>query len=158
MRGRKPTPTRMRILRGNPGRRPLNAREPSPVVVVPEPPTHLAAEALEEWQRIAPLLVEEGLLTNLDRAGLAAYCVAYGRWVEAEEHVRKLGVLVKSPGGFPIHSPYLSIANRAMEQMHRLLAEFGMSPSSRSRVTGKRQEEKDPFEDFGGLRVVDGKR
>lgn len=135
MRGRKPTPTPLRILRGNPGKRALNRNEPTPAPTIPEAPAHLTPAALEEWDRIAPVLLEQGLLTDLDRAGLAAYCVAYARWIEAEESVRKLGVLVKSPNGFPVHSPYLAIANRAMEQMQRLLAEFGMSPSSRSRVT-----------------------
>jgi len=135
VRGRKPTPTKLRILRGNPGKRALNRNEPTPAAEIPEPPAHLNATALEEWDRIAPVLLEQGLLTALDRAGLAAYCVAYARWIDAEENVRKLGVLVKSPNGFPVHSPYLAVANRAMEQMQRLLAEFGMSPSSRSRVT-----------------------
>jgi len=139
VRGRKPTPTHLRILRGNPGKRPLNEREAKPLAAIPDPPAHLTVSALEEWNRIAPLLLEQGLLTNLDRAGLAAYCVAYGRWAEAEERVRKLGVLVKSPNGFPVHSPYLAVANRAMEQMQKMLTEFGMSPSSRSRARAETQ-------------------
>jgi phage terminase small subunit len=42
--------------------------------------------------------------------------------------------VIKAPSGYPIASPYLSIANTAMAQMTRLLVEFGMTPSSRSRV------------------------
>jgi P27 family predicted phage terminase small subunit len=75
------------------------------------------------------------LVTKLDRAALAAYCQAWGRWVEAEEALRKHGVLVKSPSGFPMQSPYLAIANKALKEMRLLLQEFGLSPSSRSRVT-----------------------
>jgi len=42
--------------------------------------------------------------------------------------------VIKSPSGFPIQSPYLAIANKAMDQMTKLLTEFGMSPSSRTCV------------------------
>jgi P27 family predicted phage terminase small subunit len=74
-------------------------------------------------------------MTDIDGAALAAYCQAWARWVEAEENLVKYGVVIKAPSGFPIQSPYLAIANKAMDQMTRLLVEFGMSPSSRSRVT-----------------------
>jgi P27 family predicted phage terminase small subunit len=75
-----------------------------------------------------------GLLCKIDRAALALFCQAWARWVEAEEALKRYGVMVKSPSGFPMQSPYLAVANKAMEQMRALLAEFGMSPSSRTRV------------------------
>lgn len=69
----------------------------------------------------------------MDKAALALYCQAWGRWVEAEDYLKKYGVMVKSPNGFPMQSPYQAVANKAMEQMRALLTEFGMSPSSRTR-------------------------
>jgi quercetin dioxygenase-like cupin family protein len=39
------------------------------------------------------------LLTNLDRAALAAYCGAYSLWAEATEAIQKFGSMVKSPSG-----------------------------------------------------------
>ncbi len=135
--GRKPTPTALKLVKGNPGKRPLNAAEPKPAPKIPDPPDHLPvkSEARKEWFRISKQLHELGLLTEIDRAALAAYCVAWGRWVEAEEQLTKYGTVIKSPDkGWLVQSPYLSIANRAMDQMAKLLAEFGMSPSSRSRV------------------------
>jgi P27 family predicted phage terminase small subunit len=61
--------------------------------------------------------------------------VAYGRWVEAERQVRKYGSIVKSPvKGFPMKSPYLSVADQAMEAMRKFMVEFGLTPSSRSRI------------------------
>jgi P27 family predicted phage terminase small subunit len=68
------------------------------------------------------------------------FCQAWERWVEAEEALKKYGVMVKSPNNFPMQSPYLAVANRAMEQMRALLAEFGMSPSSRTRVHAEIEE------------------
>ena len=67
--------------------------------------------------------------------------------VDAEDALKKHGVLVKSPNGSPMPNPYLAIANKAMEQMRALLAEFGMSPSSRTRVAVEVPEpESDPLE------------
>ena len=74
------------------------------------------------------------LLTNLDRAALAAHCGAYALWAEATEAIQKYGAMIKSPQGFPIQSPYLAIANRQAEIMMRIASEFGFTPASRSRI------------------------
>jgi P27 family predicted phage terminase small subunit len=81
-------------------------------------------------------------MTEIDGAALAIYCQAWARWIEAEQNLVRYGVVVKSPSGFPMQSPFLTIANKAMEQMTRLLVEFGMSPSSRTRVTAVPRPEK----------------
>jgi P27 family predicted phage terminase small subunit len=135
MKGRKPKPTHIKIVTGNPGRRPLNTSEPTPLQAIPDCPEHITGLAREEWERMAEDLFECGLLTVIDRVALEGYCVAYARWVDAEEAIKKHGVLVKSPNGFPMQSPLLAIANKAMAQLRGYLAEFGMTPSSRSRIT-----------------------
>jgi P27 family predicted phage terminase small subunit len=135
MRGRKPIPTTLKVLSGNPGRRPLNDREPTPMPGGPECPDWLDDEAKAEWQRICAELQGMGILSTADRAALAMYCTAWSRWKMAEEQVRKFGPIVKSPEkGFPMKSPYLTIADQAMETMRKLMVEFGLTPSSRSRI------------------------
>ena len=136
MRGRKPTPTTLKIIQGNPGKRPLNESEPKPLAIAPDCPEHLSAEAKQEWARISVQLEELGLLTKLDRAALAAYCQAYGRWVDAERQISKTADIVKTHKGAAIQNPWLSVANRAMDQMKDFLTEFGLTPVSRSRVHG----------------------
>jgi P27 family predicted phage terminase small subunit len=134
MAGRKPKPTALKELAGNPGKRALNRREPKPASGLPPCPRHLTGEARKEWRRMGGELARMGVVTAVDRAALAAYCQAWARWVEAEGQVAKLGTIVKTANGNLIQNPYLAVANRAMEQMTRLAAEFGMTPSSRSRV------------------------
>ena len=147
--GPKPTPTGLRVLRGNPGKRPLSPREPRPPRGAPRCPDHLAGEARKEWRRASKLLAQLGLLTAIDRAALAMYCESWGRWVEAERAMQEYGVMMKSPNGFPMQSPYLAVANKAMEQMRQLLAEFGMSPASRTRVAAVDFDaELDPLEEL----------
>jgi len=135
MRGRKPKPTVLKLLDGNPGKRPLNDQEPHPAQGIPNRPDWLDTEDQAEWDRVMAELSEMGLLTLADRAALAAYCTAWSRWVQAEDMVRKFGTIVKSPEkGFPMKSPYLSIADQALETMRKLMVEFGLTPSSRSRI------------------------
>ena len=151
MRGPKPTPTSLRILRGNPGRRPLNTSEPKPPAADLDPPTWLDGAAVEEWRRLAPMLNKLGLLTEVDSQAFAAYCQTWARWREAEDKIKEFGMVIKGRGGYPIISPFVAVANRAMNQMKAFLIEFGMTPSARSRVTGpggERDGVDDPFTEF----------
>ena len=140
-RGPAPKPSSLKLVQGNPGRRPVADGEPTPEVVAPDCPGHLLAEARGEWDRIMPFLLRYRLVTEIDTAALALYCQAYGRWQEAERRIAEMrekggdGLLVKAPSGYPIQNPYLAIANRAMEDCHKYLQQFGLSPSARTRVT-----------------------
>jgi P27 family predicted phage terminase small subunit len=135
MRGRPPKPSTLRELEGNPGHRPINANEPKPESAMPSSPSHLKHEARREWNRIAPELMQLGLLTRIDRAALAAYCQTWGRWCEAELKVKEAGLVVKMKGGQVIPNPYLSVANAALKQLKAFATEFGLTPSSRSRLS-----------------------
>jgi P27 family predicted phage terminase small subunit len=146
MRGRKPKPTRLKIMTGNPGKHPLNDDEPRPEPVVPDCPPELSPAAQREWQRLTGELAKLHVLTALDRAALAAYCGAYALWAEATEAIGKYGVMIKSPTGFPIQSPYLSIANRQAEIMMRIASEFGFTPASRGRISVAVQDEPNLFD------------
>jgi P27 family predicted phage terminase small subunit len=145
VRGRKPTPTTLKLLRGNPGKRALNLNEPQLKPELPEPPDFLQGGALDEWNRIAPPLHQAGLLTALDAEALAFGCQSYATFVEAVENIRISGTVIKSSKGQPMVSPYVKVANAAWQQWMKMLPEFGMTPSSRSRV--KVPETKDPSED-----------
>ena len=135
MRGRKPKPTSVKILTGNPGKRALNHHEPKPIATVPECPTELNPAARTEWDRLAKDLAPLKMLTSLDRAALATYCQAYALWTEAITAVHKFGAMVKSPSGYPMQSPYIAMANKQAEIMMRIASEFGFTPASRSRIS-----------------------
>jgi P27 family predicted phage terminase small subunit len=146
MRGRRPKPTRLKVLTGNPGRRPLNANEPRPEALIPDCPVELGPVARREWDRLVAELAPLRMLTNLDRAALASYCGAYGMWAEATEAIQKFGTMVKAPSGFPVQSPYVSIANRQAEIMMRIASEFGFTPASRSRISTPPADERNLFD------------
>ena len=143
MRGRKPEPTILRVLKGNPQKRPLPVNEPTPAPVAAShpPPEWLDDAAKAEWRRIAPMLARNGLLTEMDLDALTAYCHAWCVWKDANAKIRQFGIVIKSQNGFPMQSPYLPIANKAMVTMKGFMLEFGMTPSSRSRVTRTEEDQ-----------------
>jgi P27 family predicted phage terminase small subunit len=148
MRGRKPLPSNVVRLRGNPGRRRMNDAEPKPAAKIPSCPACLGEVARKEWLRLGKELAELGLLTGLDRNMLAAYCQAHALWAEAVSSIERYGTMVKSPNGYPMQSPYVAVANKQVEIMGRIAAEFGMTPSSRSRIRAGGPAPEDPFEQF----------
>jgi P27 family predicted phage terminase small subunit len=139
------------VLRGNPGRRPLNPHEAHPAVRIPSAPSELDDAAKKEWRRMSKILLRLGLLTEVDRAAFTGYCVAWSQWMGAMAQVQKLGPIIKSPTGFPIQNPYLAVANRAWKTVQGLLVEFGMTPASRSRVSAATSSDSDDETHFFGV-------
>jgi P27 family predicted phage terminase small subunit len=132
--GRKPTPTAIKELEGNPGKRELNINEPKPEKKAPKCPIWLDAEAKKEWKRLAIQMEQLGILTVIDMAAFAGYCQAYARWKEAEEFISKHGTIVKTPSGYWQQVPQVSIAQTYLKIMIRFCEQFGLTPSSRSRI------------------------
>lgn len=81
------------------------------------------------------VLLDLGLYTVVDRAALAMYCQVWGRWVEAERKLAKEGLVLNSDKGNLYQNPWLHVANKAWEQMRKILVEFGLTPSSRARLS-----------------------
>jgi P27 family predicted phage terminase small subunit len=157
MRGRKPKPEAQRRLEGNPGHRrlppadPLPAPEPQAFEAVPE---ELADDprAAAEWRRVVPLLTKVRLVTDADRASLIAVCLEWSRYLEASRKVAQLGMVVKTPSGYPMPNPYLAIQTKALSGCTKLWPELGLTPSSRTRVApaapGATPGARDAFSEF----------
>ena len=148
-RGPKPKPTKMKKLEGVRTDR-INENEPQPGAGKVTCPGFLSKEAKAEWRRIAPELTRLGLLTPLDRAAFAAYCQNYGRWVEVEILLLKKGVIARGSNGQVIASPLLWISTSVMKMMLKFGVEFGLTPSSRSRLVGAAPGERDPLDELLG--------
>jgi len=144
MRGRRPTPTFLKLIRGNPGKQRLPQGEPEPQRPddIPSPPSFLTGYAADEWRRVAGELYHLKLLTRIDVNLLAAYCVSYKRWRDAEEALLELGsslplkglMMRYRNGGDLMRNPLVSIAHHAAADMVRYAGEFGLSPAARARI------------------------
>ena len=111
---------------------------------LPTAPAFLSPVAKAEWRRMGRLLLDAGLLTNLDTVALALYCSAHAHYVEAEAMLQEHGSTTHGQRGGIVQSPYVAIANQAMAQMQRLLGEFGMTPAARSRIPKEQPPERHP--------------
>lgn len=136
MRGRKPLPTSTKRLNGNPGKRRLPAEGEEPdyeVAEVIEPPEYLGVHGVREWKRIGPRLAAMQLLTEADLAVFEAYCLNYQLLVEARLDIQENGFMIPGSKG-DIRNPALSAFSSATTAIRSLASEFGLTPSSRSRM------------------------
>ena len=151
MAGRKPKPTAVKKLEGNPGKRKLNKKEPVPAKGIPDCPDWLLPEAKQEWNRLAALMEQMGVLTEVDRAAFAAYCQSYARWKEAQEHIDRDGSTFETDKGYQQQTPWVGIANTQQKLMLQAAAEFGLTPSARSRIVAGNTKGKEPEDEMEAL-------
>lgn len=150
-RGRKPTPTALKVLEGNPGKRPLNTAEPQPLKKAPRCPKWLEPEAKREWKRLAHYMEQIGVLTEVDMTSFAGYCQAYARWKEAEEFISQHGTIVRTPSGYWQQVPQVSIAQTYLKVMNRFAEQFGLTPASRSRIVANAEAKAPTADDMEAL-------
>jgi P27 family predicted phage terminase small subunit len=144
MRGRRPTPTYLKLLRGNPGQRRLNMDEPQPAQppAPPEPPEYLNGYGAQEWRRVIAEAHRLRLVTSLDVHVLGAYCESYKRWRTALERIEAIaktdtimaGLLIKTQSGGAAANPLVWIAAAAARDMLRFAGELGLTAVARSRI------------------------
>lgn len=144
-RGRKPKPTALKLIEGNPGKRVLNDAEPN-AGPIGDPPADLDAVALDKWREMARLW--RLVLTAADRDQLAEYCRLEAERVEAMEHLAEEGPVAKTAGGAPVQSAWKIILNKCREDMRKIAVEFGGTPASRARVKSNGEQ---PQSKFGAL-------
>jgi phage terminase small subunit len=119
--GRRPAPTALKVLRGNPGQRRLQ-HEPVPAApATADPPAGLPEAALLIWQAHAPELVRLGVLTVVDRDEFALGC-----------RLRALGMAALEQ--YHDDGPPLRVL-QMLRQSSSIFARFGIGASDRSRIS-----------------------
>lgn len=142
MRGRKPVPTTLRVLHGNPRDHALPKGEPKPTGdLADEVPGGLTEGQMDSWAHVmahAP----PGLLKRLDRGVLFTWVVAEDLHRQAAAAQAKVGLLVRvktkatmgAKDGVAMASPYLNIINKQALIMMKAASELGFTPTSRARI------------------------
>ncbi len=139
--GTKPTPTALKQLRGNPGGRPLNKREPKTTKRKAQKPRGLNKFnplVARRWDQLAPILDEMGILTAAD---LVAFKFMLQHVQLAEEAAAELRqadgthqLIRTDEQGIDRKHPLLQVHRDQSQMALRYLTEFGLTPSSRSRL------------------------
>lgn len=137
MKGRKPKPTKLHILDGNPSKIDLDEKiekEPKPIPIAPECPEWLNDLAKKIWNKFYPELEMLGLLTIIDEMAFAGLCQNYAIYIEAEKFLKKNGRVMRTRRGAVKTRPEVYIANNALNFVKSFAIEFGLTPSSRGRI------------------------
>ena len=129
--GPKQTPSRLRVIKGNPGNRPMNKQEPQ-MDGLPVCPDWLSDEGKRKWAELFEDLSAVGLLARVDGSALALACEHWSAAVEARKLFIKHGVLVEGRRGEPVKNPAAQLFKDNSEAYRKYISEFGLSPSSRA--------------------------
>jgi P27 family predicted phage terminase small subunit len=139
--GPKPIPTKLKLLRGNPGHQRVNKAEPQPRPIAPDCPKFLNAKARRIWRDIVDDLELMGVLTTVDESTLAAYCSAYGEAQTLDAYLSRHGLTNVAPSGYEQQRPEVSIRNKAWDRVAKFGAELGIGAASRSRIEVKKHDD-----------------
>jgi P27 family predicted phage terminase small subunit len=132
LRGPPKTPTALKLVAGNPGKRALPKNEPKPPITCPDPPDYLPETAKVEWRRVCPRLAELGLMSDIDIAVLAGYCGCFADLLDATDKQRGRATVLKTHNGNWVQSPFVSMIRQARLDMVRFAAQLGMTPAARA--------------------------
>ena len=146
--GRKPKPTELKILEGNPGKRALPAGEPKPQPVAPTMPRGLPPLARKFWREHAPKLEALGILTEVDGPAFAMAALHYALAREAAQAIKDEGLVGVDINGLKRKHPLLQVLRDNSGAFRQWCAEFGLTPSSRSRLSIPEPAEEDDFFGF----------
>jgi P27 family predicted phage terminase small subunit len=140
-RGPAPLPTAIKEARGTKRAsreraRAGSGREPKPREAEPSLPPSVAgnADARKVWRFLVPQLLRLRVLTEIDGVALEGLCLAYARALAAGREVKKHGLLVKTSWNTLVQNPAVAVEKAAWIEVRKFAQEFGITPSSRSRV------------------------
>jgi P27 family predicted phage terminase small subunit len=156
MAGRRPNPTALKLVKGNPGKRAINKKEPKPKRVIPSCPDHLGQSGQVAWGRLTVLLDRMGVLTEADSFALERLCDCYTDILECRILIERDGrtYTTDSQGGTLIKTnPAVNQLRAADSQFKSYLVEFGLTPAARSKVNAEPPDDddkKDPLGEFFG--------
>jgi len=124
-------------------------------------PRYLSKIARQEWNRVAPLLLEQGLLAETDTGSLAAYCTAFAGFRECAALIAEQGQIVNVESTTrtgrtvkPIRNPAVTLMLDYQRAMLAAAARFGFSPYDRERIEGT--EAAEPNSDSNPSRGAEG--
>ena len=146
--GPAPKPKRLKLLRGTyqPCRDAPSV--PSPKPAVPSCPRWLGREAKAEWRRVTKELGKLKLLARLDRGALIVLCQLYETHYRAYKVVSENGFTSVDDSFKVTQRPEVAIMKNAAHELRLAYSEFGMTPSSRPKVSalGLDEREDDPWQ------------
>lgn len=141
--GRKRQPSSVLQLKKTQKSDRVNKNEPVRTGELPEKPADLGPVASKAWDYVVKILSDMRVLDKADAMTVELLCQARADWIEAREVLQFEGAYYTSNNGLIRAHPMLAMRNEASKRMLTLLAELGMTPASRSKVSAVPTDEPD---------------
>lgn len=145
-RGPKPLPTKIKVLQGTVRPEDLKRSQPKPTPIAPKCPSWLPKETRRLWKELAPQLEELRLLTVLDGHTFAIMLMHLSFAIEAAKRIKAEGIVAEDERGLPRKHPLVQVLRDNSQAFKQYAAEFGLTPSARSRLD--LADAKDPNDDL----------
>jgi len=151
-RGPTPTPTNLRLLRGESRPSRINQNEPVPANRQPLPPTDVTPEIQAVWDRVVEDLRIMHMLAGADEDMIYAYCVTVVKYRDAVRLVNSAGLVMRGRDGNIVKNPAVQFVRDFGAQLRVLGNEFGFSPAARVGLSTKEK----PSAGAGAERYLSG--
>lgn len=135
--GRRPQPTALTVLRGNPSKKRLNQDEPRPPVGDVVKPAGLSVEAEAVWDELAPVCTYMGTLTAADVQPFWTLCELQATFIK--------NCMEKGSDAFDVR-----LERETANAMRPYFEYFGMTPASRARISVPKQKDEAPQSKWAG--------
>jgi P27 family predicted phage terminase small subunit len=113
----------------------INKDEPQPKSDNIRPPRGLNRRTKTVFNHLLEQLLECRVATEIDAIALGMLATAIVEMNDIQASLEKTGVMVRGRHGYPVISPLFRAARQKQADVRSMLIEFGMTPSSRTRVS-----------------------
>lgn len=142
VRGRRPTPDHLKLVKGNPGKRKIPADRPKPALGRPVMPAWVAADPIArgKWEELLEDLTKPGanVLSKQDRHSLEMAAKCYANFRKAQDVIDEKGFTytmeTKSGDLIEVQRPEVSIAQKFEAAYRAYTDRYGLSPAMRTKV------------------------
>lgn len=135
--GRRPQPTALTVLRGNPSRKKLNENEPVPPAGEITKPGGLSPGAGLVWDELAPICLHMGTLTPADLRPFTTLCELQATFTAA--------MVSKGGPAFDV-----KLERETANALRPYYALFGLEPVSRARISVPKPKPAEPVSKWAG--------
>lgn len=149
MRGRKKLPDEIKVIRGTDQPVRMSPNAPKLRVEMPMPPDWLTETAKEAYLEIAGILLDMRVVTRAHRMPLILLCEAYADYRKYRDILQEVGetyTTTSESGTIYRVRPEVGMRNEAWKQFRSMCSEFGLTPSSATKVQAIGDNEEDPLE------------
>lgn len=148
-RGRKATPLKVKKALGTRKDR-VNEEEPNYGEFDPKASSDIEGDAyaIKTWNRLVPLLLDQDVIQESDRIALETLCFSVADYTRLRHSLNKNKWSYTTESGVVKNRPEVTVIQQLTRIIKELSAEFGLTPSSRTKVIRGKGRKKSKDENF----------